>query len=160
MISLPNRLLSSWLRATAHFLWFRMKQECCQISTANTMAVSRILICCWKRGTENGTYVTRGCSELECPYLSIALAGQPYIWDSMMNDNAFRSSGLLARFELCFAKKMPVFESSETGHLIAYLIIFCCLTYQLFYVVLTCFRLSDKAVNPNRSGWNAFIKTK
>lgn len=42
--------------------------------------------------------VIRGRSEIPRPYLSVAIAGQPYIWDNMMNDVAFRSSGLLARF--------------------------------------------------------------
>ena len=46
----------------------------------------------------------RGRTEIPRPYLSVALAGQPYIWDNMMNDTAFRSSGLIARFVPCFAK--------------------------------------------------------
>jgi len=53
--------------------------------------------------------VVRGRSEIPRPYLSVAIAGQPYIWDNMMNDVAFRSSGLLARFILCFAE-------SDVGH--------------------------------------------
>lgn len=53
--------------------------------------------------------VVRGRSEIPRPYLSVAIAGQPYIWDNMMNDVAFRSSGLLARFILCFAE-------SAVGH--------------------------------------------
>ena len=48
--------------------------------------------------------VIRGRTEIPSPYLSVALAGQPYIWDNMMNDTAFRSSGLIARFVPCFAK--------------------------------------------------------
>ncbi len=48
--------------------------------------------------------VIRGRMEIPRPYLSVALAGQPYIWDNMMNDTAFRSSGLIARFVPCFAK--------------------------------------------------------
>ena len=48
--------------------------------------------------------VIRGRTETPRPYLSVALAGQPYIWDNMMNDTAFRSSGLIARFVPCFAK--------------------------------------------------------
>ncbi len=47
--------------------------------------------------------VVRGRSEIPRPYLSVAIAGQPYIWDNMMNDTAFRSSGMLARFIHCFA---------------------------------------------------------
>lgn len=38
------------------------------------------------------------------PYLSIALTGQPYIWDDMISNHAMRSSGLLARFIVCFPK--------------------------------------------------------
>lgn len=53
--------------------------------------------------------VVRGRSEIPRPYLSVAIAGQPYIWDNMMNDAAFRSSGLLARFILCFVE-------SNVGH--------------------------------------------
>ena len=53
--------------------------------------------------------VIRGRSEIPRPYLSIAIAGQPYIWDNMMNDVAFRSSGMLARFVHCFAE-------SDVGH--------------------------------------------
>ena len=48
--------------------------------------------------------VVRGRSEIPRPYLSVAIAGQPYIWDNMMNDVAFRSSGMLARFVHCFAE--------------------------------------------------------
>lgn len=53
--------------------------------------------------------VSRGRSEIPRPYLSVAIAGQPYIWDNMMNDTAFRSSGLLARFIHCFSQ-------SDVGH--------------------------------------------
>ncbi|MGN1113691.1 MAG: YfjI family protein [Oscillospiraceae bacterium] len=53
--------------------------------------------------------VIRGRSEIPRPYLSVAIAGQPYIWDNMMNDTAFRSSGMLARFIHCFAE-------SDVGH--------------------------------------------
>lgn len=63
-----------------------------------------LLLKAWNGERYISDRVTRGCSELDRPYLSIALAGQPYIWDNMMNDVAFRSSGLLARFVLCFAK--------------------------------------------------------
>lgn len=51
----------------------------------------------------------RGRSEIPRPYLSVAIACQPYIWDNMMNDVAFRSSGMLARFIHCFAE-------SDVGH--------------------------------------------
>lgn len=48
--------------------------------------------------------VVRGRAEIPRPYMSVAIAGQPYIWDNIMNDTAFRSSGLLARFVHCFAE--------------------------------------------------------
>ena len=41
---------------------------------------------------------------LSKPYLSICLCGQPYILDELMNNNAFLSSGLVARFLYCFPK--------------------------------------------------------
>lgn len=47
---------------------------------------------------------TKGRTNIKRPYLSVTLAGQPYIWDNMVSDNTFRSSGLLARFILCFAR--------------------------------------------------------
>ena len=48
--------------------------------------------------------IVRGHSEIEKPYLSVAIAGQPFVWDSMMRDESFRSRGLLARFIHCFAE--------------------------------------------------------
>ena len=38
------------------------------------------------------------------PYLSVCLCGQPYILDELMNNSAFISSGLVARFIYCFPK--------------------------------------------------------
>ncbi|MGN0630345.1 MAG: DUF3987 domain-containing protein [Ruminococcus sp.] len=60
-------------------------------------------------GTAICNRVIRGRTEIPRPYLSVAIAGQPYIWDNMTNDTAFRSSGMLARFIHCFAK-------SDVGH--------------------------------------------
>lgn len=36
------------------------------------------------------------------PYLSVSLAGQPYLWDAMVSNAVFRNSELLARFFYCF----------------------------------------------------------
>lgn len=45
---------------------------------------------------------TRGSIVLKKPYMSICLACQPYVFDSMINNSAFRGSGLIARFLYCF----------------------------------------------------------
>ena len=47
---------------------------------------------------------TRGSIVLKKPYMSICLACQPYVFDSMINNTAFRGSGLIARFLYCFPK--------------------------------------------------------
>ena len=39
---------------------------------------------------------------LKKPYMSICLACQPYVFDSIINNSAFRGSGLIARFLYCF----------------------------------------------------------
>lgn len=45
---------------------------------------------------------TRRSIVLKKPYMSICLACQPYVFDSMINNSAFRGSGLIARFLYCF----------------------------------------------------------
>ncbi len=47
---------------------------------------------------------TRESIVLKKPYMSICLACQPYVFDSMINNSAFRGSGLIARFVYCFPK--------------------------------------------------------
>lgn len=47
---------------------------------------------------------TRESIVLKNPYMSICLACQPYVFDSMINNSAFRGSGLIARFVYCFPK--------------------------------------------------------
>ena len=47
------------------------------------------------RATKESVYIPN-------PYLSISLAGQPYLWDAMVSNAVFRNSGLLARFFYCF----------------------------------------------------------
>jgi len=41
---------------------------------------------------------------LKKPYLSVCLCGQPYILDELMDNKAFLSSGLVARFLYCYPK--------------------------------------------------------
>ena len=45
---------------------------------------------------------TRGSIVLKKPYMPICLACQPYVFDNMINNSAFRGSGLIARFLYCF----------------------------------------------------------
>lgn len=47
---------------------------------------------------------TKESVQIPDPYLSISIAGQPYLWDSMISNPVFRNSGLLARFFYCFPK--------------------------------------------------------
>ncbi len=46
--------------------------------------------------------VGRDSITLKRPYVSICLACQPYVFDSMINNTAFRGSGLIARLIYCF----------------------------------------------------------
>lgn len=48
--------------------------------------------------------VTRESIHIPNPYLSVSLAGQPYLWDGLVQNPVFRNSGLLARFFYCFPK--------------------------------------------------------
>ncbi len=47
---------------------------------------------------------TRESITLKKPYMSICLACQSYVFDSMINNSAFRGSGLISRFMYCFPK--------------------------------------------------------
>ena len=51
---------------------------------------------------------------LSKPYLSVCLCGQPYILDELMNNSAFISSGLVARFLYCFPKSKVGSRSYDT----------------------------------------------
>ncbi|MDE6833914.1 MAG: DUF3987 domain-containing protein [Ruminococcus sp.] len=46
--------------------------------------------------------VGRDSITLKRPYVSICLACQPYVFDSMINNTAFRGSGLISRLIYCF----------------------------------------------------------
>lgn len=47
---------------------------------------------------------TKETIQIPNPCLSISLAEQPYLWDIMISNPVFQSSGLLARFFYCFPK--------------------------------------------------------
>ena len=73
-----------------------------------------LLLKCW--GGE--VFIKDRCNsetiKLERPYLSVCLCGQPYILDELMNNNAFLSSGLVARFLYCFPKSFVGKRSYDT----------------------------------------------
>lgn len=51
------------------------------------------------------------------PYLSVCLCGQPYILEDMMENRAFLSSGMIARFLYCFPKSFVGKRKYETAPL-------------------------------------------
>ncbi len=63
-----------------------------------------LLLKSWNGETYISDRATRESIVLKNPYLSISLACQPYVFDSIMNNAAFRGSGLVARFVYCFPK--------------------------------------------------------
>jgi hypothetical protein len=63
-----------------------------------------LLLKSWNVETYISDRATRGSIVLKKPYMSICLACQPYVFDSMINNPAFRGSGLIARFVYCFPK--------------------------------------------------------
>lgn len=63
-----------------------------------------LLLKSWNGETYISDRATRESIVLKKPYLSISLACQPYLFDSMMSNQAFRGSGLVARFVYCFPK--------------------------------------------------------
>lgn len=56
----------------------------------------------WNGETYISDRATRESIVLKKPYMSICLACQPYVFDSMINNATFRGSGLIARFVYCF----------------------------------------------------------
>jgi hypothetical protein len=58
--------------------------------------------------------VINGTVKLERPYLSVCLAGQPYILENLMSNPAFSMSGLVARFVYCFPKTNIGMRKYET----------------------------------------------
>lgn len=61
-----------------------------------------LLLKSWNGETYISDRATRESIVLKKPYMSICLACQPYVFDSMINNSAFRGSGLIARFLYCF----------------------------------------------------------
>ncbi len=61
-----------------------------------------LLLKSWNGETYISDRATRGTIVLKKPYMSICLACQSYVFDSMINNSAFRGSGLIARFVYCF----------------------------------------------------------
>ena len=63
-----------------------------------------LLLKCWNGETFISDRATRSSIVLKKPYMSVCLACQPYVFDSMINNTAFRGSGLIARFLYCYPK--------------------------------------------------------
>lgn len=61
-----------------------------------------LLLKSWNGETYISDRATRESIVLKRPYLSICLACQPYIFENMINNSAFRGSGLIARLIYCF----------------------------------------------------------
>lgn len=61
-----------------------------------------LLLKSWNGETYISDRASRASIVLKKPYMSICLACQPYVFDSMINNTAFRGSGLIARFVYCF----------------------------------------------------------
>lgn len=61
-----------------------------------------LLLKSWNGETYISDRATRESIVLKKPYMSVCLACQPYVFDSMINNSAFRGSGLIARFVYCF----------------------------------------------------------
>ena len=63
-----------------------------------------LLLKSWNGETYISDRATRESIILKKPYLSICLACQPYVFDSLIDNTAFRGSGLIARLVYCFPK--------------------------------------------------------
>ena len=63
-----------------------------------------LLLKSWNGETYISDRATRESIILRKPYLSICLACQPYVFDSIIDNTAFRGSGLIARLIYCFPK--------------------------------------------------------
>ena len=61
-----------------------------------------LLLKSWNGETYISDRATRESLVLQRPYVSICLATQPYMFESMMSNTAFRGSGLIARMVYCF----------------------------------------------------------
>ena len=63
-----------------------------------------LLLKSWNGESYISDRATRDSIVLKRPYVSICLACQPYVFENMMNNLAFRGSGLIARMVYCFPK--------------------------------------------------------
>jgi hypothetical protein len=63
-----------------------------------------LLLKCWNGERYISDRAITGTMKIDRPYLSICLAGQPYILENLMANPAFLMSGLVARFVYCFPK--------------------------------------------------------
>ena len=63
-----------------------------------------LLLKSWNGETYISDRITRESITLYKPYVSICLACQPYLWEEMITNTAFRESGFLARICCCFVK--------------------------------------------------------
>ncbi len=73
-----------------------------------------LLLKSWNGETYVSDRATRESIALKKPYTSIRLACQPYVFDSMINNTAFRGSGLIARFVYCFPVSNIGFRKYDT----------------------------------------------
>lgn len=73
-----------------------------------------LLLKSWNGETYISDRATRESIALKKPYMSICLACQPYVFDSMINNTAFRGSGLIARFVYCFPVSNIGFRKYDT----------------------------------------------
>jgi hypothetical protein len=78
-----------------------------------------LLLKCWNGERYISDRAVTGTVNLNKPYLSICLAGQPYILENLMANQAFMMSGLVARFIYCFPKTnigMRKYETEPIPH--------------------------------------------
>ena len=74
-----------------------------------------LLLKSWNGETYISDRATRESIILKKPYLSICLACQPYVFDNLINNTAFRGSGLIARLIYCFPKSNIGFRRYDTA---------------------------------------------
>ena len=73
-----------------------------------------LLLKSWNGETFISDRITRESIILYKPYVSICLACQPYVWDNMIGNMAFRGSGFLARLVYCFPKDLRGMRKYDT----------------------------------------------
>ena len=61
-----------------------------------------LLLKCWNGEMYTSDRATRDSIVLARPYMSVCLSCQPYFFDNLMSNTAFKGSGLIARFLYCF----------------------------------------------------------